>query len=428
MLRKIACAIALLGAAAAGRASDVVSPAAWRSDIDFLASELEKRHPNLYFQTSRESFGHALDEVKADVETLSDLDITFRLQRAVALIGDAHTWVDINVSPATYFPLRLYRIGGDVYVTKSTPESRGACAMRLAAIDGIGVADVYARVSELVSHENDQHLAARVPQLMVRAELLHFLGVTIAPGRARFTFESGADLDLDAVDWRTANDTIFAPYATNAASPLHLRQPALAYWWTYDAARRLLYVKYNACTDDPAHPFSDLAKEVFAFADANRVDRLVVDLRDNGGGNSGVIHPLVFFIKQRAWLRGRVYALIGRDTFSAAVTGAMDLRDAGATLAGEASGGKPNMYGNVTSFTLPASRVRVQYSTKYFRQITDGDPPSLEPDVAVETTMFDFFAQRDLVLDTVAPIVEMPTAPAGHRRAATPPPARHCLE
>ena len=56
---------------------------------------------------------------------------------------------------------------------------------------------------------------------------------------------------------------------------------------------KTLYVQYNRCANDPAKPFADFARELFAFADAHPVDRVVVDLRYNGGGNSRVIAPLI---------------------------------------------------------------------------------------------------------------------------------------
>ncbi len=43
-------------------------------------------------------------------------------------------------------------------------------------------------------------------------------------------------------------------------------------------------------------------------------------------------------------------------------------------LVGEPTGGKPNSYGEISSFLLPNSGLVVNYSTKYFEQVS-GDPP-----------------------------------------------------
>src|SRR6476469_6981260 len=80
----------------------------WRSDIDYLASELPKRHPNLLFHTPRSQFTAQLNVVKADVPRLKDVDIVIQLQLAVASLGDAHTLVNTNAFSMTFFPLVAY--------------------------------------------------------------------------------------------------------------------------------------------------------------------------------------------------------------------------------------------------------------------------------------------------------------------------------
>ncbi|HEX4568373.1 MAG TPA: hypothetical protein VH138_17185 [Vicinamibacterales bacterium] len=55
--------------------------------------------------------------------------------------------------------------------------------------------------------------------------------------------------------------------------------------------------------------------------------------------------------------------MIGGATFSAAIENAMELREKlHATLVGEPTGGRPNIYGNPKTLTLPNSQLKVQYS------------------------------------------------------------------
>lgn len=216
-----------------------LAPARWRSDIDFLGSRLERVHPNLYFQISRANFTAELDAIKRDVESLTDQEITFRLQRAVALIGDAHTQVDIRTAPNTFFPLRLQKFGEDLVVTRTTDDSRAACALRLVAIDGMDVREAYERVATLISHENDAWLSVGVPQILLRSEVLQFLSITQAKDRARFTFQNGPtliDLDLAPVAAQVVAQTVYAPLPETTTTPLYQRASMRDYWWTRAAA------------------------------------------------------------------------------------------------------------------------------------------------------------------------------------------------
>jgi len=72
-----------------------------------------------------------------------------------------------------------------------------------------------------------------------------------------------------------------------------------------------------------------------------------------------------------------------------------------AVLYGEPTGGKPNSYGEVRTFTLPSSKMTVQYSTKYWHLNKKADPPALAPDVLIELSSADYFAGRDPVMEAV---------------------------
>ena len=67
---------------------------------------------------------------------------------------------------------------------------------------------------------------------------------------------------------------------------------------------------------------------------------------------------------------------------------------------GEPTGGTPNGYGEVRTFTLPPSKLTVQYSTKLFRgspQHTD----AVYPDLQVQPWSKAYFEGRDVVLERV---------------------------
>lgn len=415
---------ALIAPAVFGQPQNV-SVAQWRSDIDYLAAELPKRHPNPFSYTSRADFVAQLEAVKADVPQLSDIDIALRLQQAVASLRDAHTEVNTLINPITFFPLVVYRFSDGFFVTRTTEASRNACGARIVAIDGMGIDDVLARYSATISYENDQWLLART-NLMMRAETLYAIGVTASRDHARFTFErQGAsfDLDLAAIGQPEQLSRLFAN-SEAPDLPMYRQQASSYYWSIWEASRGLLYVKYNSCQNDPRKSFSAFASEVFAVADGENVQRFVVDIRNNGGGNSSVVQPLIDGLALRPQLRGKLYGIIGRATFSSGLMAAFDLLNrGGATLVGEPTGGKPNAYGEVLQFPLPATRLMINHSTKYFT-LAPGDPPSLEPLIQVSISSSDYFANRDPVLEAMLPSVvggAAAPAPAPSRRRAVPP-------
>jgi hypothetical protein len=184
-------------------------------------------------------------------------------------------------------------------------------------------------------------------------------------------------------------------------APLYLRNPERYYWYEYLPDSKALYLHYRRCANMPSQPFNRFAAELSNFMDQNPVERMVIDLRLNGGGGSIIFEPLIKALSKRRDVnqKGRLFALIGRGTFSSACLNAVKLkRETKAILVGEPTGQRPNFYGEVETMTLPNSRLRVHYSTRYFKTM-DGDPPAIAPDVQVETSSSDYASGRDPVLE-----------------------------
>jgi C-terminal processing protease CtpA/Prc len=99
--------------------------------------------------------------------------------------------------------------------------------------------------------------------------------------------------------------------------------------------------------------------------------------------------------------KGKLFVITGRQTFSSALIDAIQFKQyTNCLLIGEPTGGKPNSYGEVLSFTLPNSGVVVQYSTKYF-QMMDDDSLALYPDNDIEISMHDYAQGKDPVMDFI---------------------------
>jgi len=84
--------------------------------------------------------------------------------------------------------------------------------------------------------------------------------------------------------------------------------------------------------------------------------------------------------------KGKLFVIIGRKTFSSAVLNTLDFKKhTNAIIVGEETSGKPNHYGEIKSFELPNSKLKVYYSTKYFKHY-EKDIETIRPDVIIKTT------------------------------------------
>jgi len=402
----------LLFAAAAGCGHDVVAPDAppppaatrdgrWIQDVDYMTSQLARLHPNLFFATPRSEFEAAAQQLKDRVPQLQDHEVVVGLMRVAALPGDAHTAVQ-RWSGFHRLPVRLERLADGLYVVAAEASLTEALGARLVAVGDVEAAALEAGAAALVSHENDAWLRNQVPDLLAVPEVLYALGATRSPTGARVWLQrTGGPLFALDLEARTPLPPLVdVTTAAGFPQPLHAQRTGENYWMTEVEGSRAIYVHYRRCQNG-SEPFAAFAGRLFRLLDEGGADRLVVDVRHNGGGNSDVDDALMNGLQGRAaWRgRGRLFCLIGSGTFSSAVWTANDLQRLGAVLVGTPTGGRPNSYGNVQTLVLPSSRLEVSYSTRYFRIIEASDPASLMPEVMVEPTIEDVRTGRDPLLE-----------------------------
>ena len=73
---------------------------------------------------------------------------------------------------------------------------------------------------------------------------------------------------------------------------LFLRDPADAFWLEYLSPSRTLYVQYNVVHEHSSQAVNEIERAMREHP----VDRLVLDLRNNGGGEAGGYRDLLRFL------------------------------------------------------------------------------------------------------------------------------------
>lgn len=283
-----------------------------------------------------------------------------------------------------------------MFVTAATDAYRHLLGTRLVKVGDLTVEEVCRRLSAYVAHENDAQLKEQVPNMLIRVELLQAIGAAEAGKPVRL------ELDGNAVEVEPYSGQPRWNWAYSGEPPVFQRERGVAYSAMVLGGASTVYFRYNQCVNDPKKPFAEFAEELKKTVAQPEGSRLIIDLRNNSGGNSAILDPFIDWLKGSRFNRkGSLYVLIGRPTFSSAILNAARLRnETAAILAGEPTGGKPNHFGEVKEFELPNSRIAVSYSTKYFHPFKE-DPSTIVPDVVVEPASGDYLKGADPVLAAV---------------------------
>jgi hypothetical protein len=262
------------------------------------------------------------------------------------------------------------------------------------SIGGVPAAEVEERIRPLVPRDNESSRLLGLPYFVVVAEILS--GLELAPTWV-FETRDGARREI-ALEPVTVGEWIGrlggSWWQGQRRAPLFLRLSRVPFGLSRIDRGRALYVTYNQTTDPGLVP-----RKLVRLARKQRVRRIVVDVRLNGGGNNTSYGPFLRALQQRRVNRpGRLRLLVGRMTFSAAGNFAADVDSrTRARLFGEPTGGAPSQWGDSAPIPLPSLGITASTAVEYV-----GDPDdtrtATNPDVSVQMTSADWFAGRDPVL------------------------------
>ena len=382
-----------------------VSKEQWREDLRYLARELPKRHKNLFHAVTKEQFERSVADLDAAIPSLLDHQIVVRMMQIAASVGDGHTGVHLPAHFGLY-PLGLFWFGPELRVMGGAKEYESAIGKRVVGIGSFDIAEVQKRIVSCfpsAGNENEWYVLSTSPAFIVRPEVLHALGIVPELEHASFTFEDDDGRQLTIEIRPTAPPPVtnkaFAPTGWISAAkeqPLFRQKPAETFWVAYLENMQTAYVNFRGYDSLGRH-----AKELFELIDSKPVKRVVIDMRQNGGGDffEGRKH-LIEPLKKRAAInqKGRLFVIIGRRTFSAAMANAIDFRkETNAILVGEPIGERPNSYSENDEMTLPNSRLVVSYSTRYYKFLEE-EAPAVMPDERIDPNWPDFRAGRDPVM------------------------------
>jgi hypothetical protein len=389
---------------AASAAQPVDRAARWRDDLNVFSRALESGEYAFAKRNDVAAFDAEIASLQRDAAGLSDAVITLRLMKLVAGAHDGHSHVVLPLfRPFRRLPLTLEWYADGLAVTSAAPEYAAALGLRVTRIGTMTPEQVLAAAAPYIAHENDFALRAESSGYLTTVELLQTIGAVDASGRVMLALVAadGSPVDVVVAPGNPLKWTTVSAFEVRhtPADALHRHPDQRYYWFEHLPDVRAMYVQYNTCQNDPKRPFAGFATEALAAGDREHVERWIVDLRRNSGGMNRVIRPLTEGLAGRS-AHQPVFVLIGGGTFSAAIENAMELQTkVHATLVGEPTGGKPNIYANPKTLTLPNSRLNVQYSTTFVRHVSDADPSAIEPDIRVSATLADVLAGRDPVLD-----------------------------
>lgn len=367
----------------------------WNQDLDELGRVLSERHKNPFFKIPRDDFFRAVDGVRKRIPELKDHQIAVEFMKLGALIGDGHT----AVQPTTLrrYPIWLMWLKDGLFVVASTKDHKDLLKARVVAVGKTPVDEAARAVAAVAASDNASGAKNASANWLTVAEVLAGVGLIDDMDKAPFTIvdAQGKERTVHLAPVAGSPRKVFG-FEKDLSISRRLSRARYGVEWLPDS--KTLYGWYDSCADAPDRPVSTWCEEALKGIDEKKPERVVLDLRRNGGGNSELIRPLLAGLRKRPAV-GKLFVLVDRATYSSAILNSLDLRrEFKALLVGLAPGGSPNHYGEIRRYPLPHCKWLVQYSTKFFKLAPEGGD-TIAPDIEVEWTAAEFFGGADPALD-----------------------------
>jgi hypothetical protein len=376
-----------------------LTPAQWRQDVRTLAERLPKMHANAFFSLKKSEFDAEIAALEGLAETANADEMFIGLKQITKSIGDGHTGMG-DPPDRRVMPIAIARFGDDFRVTEGGPGLGRALGARVVKIGGMPIAQVWDRVLTLTARAESQGFRdADAPVFLSRGYALHGLDVIPDRDHAVYALEDNAGRVFDLDVRGLAPGQAVKMKSIYRADALRYQRPDEGFWCKTVPAAQAVYCNWRSYED-----LKTKAAAMFALIGQSNPKKLIIDMRDNGGGDNTVgFREIVKPVEARADLNapGHLYVLIGPLTFSAAMNNAAQFQDqTNAILTGQAIGERPNSYQEPRQFHLPNSHLVVRVSTRWYAFRKKG-PNQVSPDKEIIPTWSDVTGGRDPVLDWV---------------------------
>jgi C-terminal processing protease CtpA/Prc len=404
------------------------SAAELKKDIEAVKTTLESKDPNLYWYISKKQLNKKLDSLESAITVpMSNSAFRYKLACVLAAIGDGHMSLKFDADklyPADrtkfdgseVFPIQKFKykaINDKLFIVENLSEDNSiAPGTEVLAIDGQPASQIIkGLLASIASDGYNQTFKYFYLNTEFADKYMEAFGFG---DNVTFTLKVGEA--IKTISLKKSNGVQKA----NVMDAANQQKSFLA---------RYAYIKVSTFN----YGMSDFNSSIFSAIKRSKINRLVLDLRNNNGGSqqhmidlfSYLIDTPTFFaekfkspfpesaygsetpvIPADAHFKGKLYVLINGGTFSAASLIAANLRaDKNVTFIGSETGGAGDKCtgGTFADLTLPHCGLLLHYALNALvvPKSVSAKGRGVMPDVAINYQIIDFVQKKDLEFEWV---------------------------
>lgn len=389
--------------------------AGWRSDLDHLVAEIHRLTPDYRGRALSTATQGLIDQLRRSIPRLSDEQVFVRMSDILGSLHQGHTMMwGFAFEPGArqriafkFLPVQPYAFGDGLFIVAADTANQSLVGAKITAIGNMPIARVMSRVREATSFGSEAESAWTGPLRAMSVPLLVGFGAVERDRPVILTVERGGRSDRVALAPSGQMLGQKLPRRTASGNGTVLKTP-------FDLRRieegMTIVVRFDQVQDGDQETLPAFGTRVGAALADEKVRNVIVDMRLNNGGNTFLYPDLLRALIAFSTRPGRqVYALIGRNVYSAAGNFATDLeRFANPVFVGEPTGNTGNQFGDEGAVVLPWSGLHATIASVKWQLSNPWDTRgSIVPQVPVQVSSEDYFAGRDPVMEAALTLARM---------------------
>ncbi|WP_350287364.1 S41 family peptidase [uncultured Croceitalea sp.] len=419
-------------------------------DLEYLYSSLDDAHYDLYAYTSKEKFNENYRHVRASIiaDSISSLEATNLFQKVISAANNGHTEIDFPgaaygayaYNGGTIFPLEIAFENDKYLIRKNFSDHQDIkIGLEIMSINGMAMDAVLAKIHPQVSAERTYFKNTKI-------ELYSFPRLYWQVFGRQDNFEVAIKEKENITSYMISAVDLIEGYEKKRDEVLN-------------AQMQLKFLETSAYIN-PGNFAGDEQKyqrfidSAFVKIKETAVKNLIIDLRNNGGGNDSFSDYLVSYIADKPFkwnskltiktseflkahtrknsdtttvyfkqilnhkngelfefetgryqpqakskrFDGKVYVLVNRQSHSQAAVTAAQIQDYDfGTIVGEETGDYPSLYASQFQYPLPNTGIPVKVSKGYIVRVNGSRAQKgVVPDIVIQDHLLD---ENDEILD-----------------------------
>jgi len=398
-----------------GNLTDISRTEAWIGDLNYLQKRITEVHYDLDDVMTEEAFNSMFNELKASIDELSDEQTLVEIMKIMGRLGSGHNFIiptASKVGALKRLPIQIYQFTDGMYIVDAEESFEKWIGYQVASIGDMPVDKALEKTNEVNARDNDMQTLWLGPYFLTMTDVLKGLGITENENQVILTLRDtkgkSEKVTMEPINWNFTGFPITPPLKKES-QPLYLSKIDNIFWYESILENQAIYIKFNSVQDKNDQSLKDFTLEIQNQINQKKAQYLVLDLRDNSGGNGAIRnHMLKLLVKFEANKpKGKIFVLMGRGTYSAAQNLLTEIStQTNAILVGEPSSSKPSFVGEAGWFQLPNSDLMGIVASQYHKSSEAEDFRKwIAPHIPVNLSSRDYFLGNDKALDIIMELI-----------------------